>query len=251
VAEYNGTAVCSPCQANFYSEPLKRHACLACPAFSTTLATGSGLEGCLCAPGYGSANKVFSGRTLVSFQCVECSPGEYKDDGFDGAATSPQGGSCLKCPLASFKNASGAGACTQCASQFDNADGDNWDKVRRFLVEAGISNQSLYSSVAAFQASADAPSNFARIMAASRVTHTTTQQVGQSSPDKCVCMDNYRPENILEPLYAGGSCIACLQGEDSKAATYGDKKCFPCGLGDYNQERAGTCLSCRFVKRSK
>ena len=130
-----GSATCTLCEANQYSEiygATSKLDCLSCTAFSLSVAGADMKERCLCIPGY-------AGAGLPGQLCVPCGPGTHKNvSGHDQCtscpehSTSPAGSStllnctclpgyfgangedCTICGEGKYKPESGDGECQDC-----------------------------------------------------------------------------------------------------------------------------------------
>jgi hypothetical protein len=208
----NSLQECTQCAASFYFDGA---ACSLCPVGSMSLAQSEGIESCLCDRGYGGT---------FGTDCVQCSPGRYKD--------SVGSEDCEECPPFSRSLVHGAKDVSQCfcVEGYEGTGGD----------VCSLCRLGFYKSVVAAEKCSPCPSN------------SNTPMTGATSISACTCNPGFLPRPgvaslICDPCEVGkygASCQSCPANTDTLDRGTQDITGCLCGPGYEPDEEMTTCLPC-------
>ncbi|EKX34804.1 hypothetical protein GUITHDRAFT_118978 [Guillardia theta CCMP2712] len=208
----NSMSECTECAASYYFDGA---ACSECPTGSTSVAQSKGVESCLCDRGYSGT---------FGSNCVQCSPGAYKD--FVGSDD------CTACPPLSRSLVHGAKDVSQCfcVEGHEGTGGDVCSPCRL----------GFYKPVVAAERCLPCPSN------------SNTSTTGATSISACACYPGFLPRLgaaslICDPCEVGKygeSCQSCPANSDTLDRGTRDITGCLCNPGYEPDEELTTCVPC-------
>ena len=239
----NGSALCTLCPANTYSETFASEnldSCLGCPNLTRSVPGSRDKKNCVCLPGYSGAN---------GGPCIACLPGTYKQINGSSACVSCAAGKYSPTPTAISDS-----TCELCPSDSHSAEGSI--NVLQCMCNLGYTGVppspcapclkgSYKATVGSLPCDLCVSGTYLSGIAQAAATNcnacpaNTTSNAGSSNITQCICIPGYSGIN-------GEACTPCPSG--TYKASNGSETCISCNAGTYSAVFAATssitCLNC-------